>query len=434
MKPALPLLVAVAVWMGIGVIASIWHNVMFLCWIAGALILALAGADFFIGFFMKRPSVERHLPTRFASGVPGDVTLEVRNQTRTRGRFTVFDGIPPESDCEIMPWEGEIAAGGFARIDYPITLLQRGQLPFADTYVARRSPLGFWDRSYRVENRDEAKVFPNYEPVLQFSLLAMDNREDQMGIVHKNRIGMSREFHQLREYHDGDSLPQVDWKATSRRMELISREYREQKNQTVVFLVDCGRRLRAIDAGIPQFDHCLNALLLMAFVALRQADHVGVLSFGGTERWLPPVKGPHAMPALLNHVYDYETTLNPSDFTEGVNRLMHRQRRRALVVALTNLRSEDVNDVLPALKLLRRRHLVVLASLREEDLDKAKTQPVEGLDSALRVCYTRHYLDERRLVLERLNAAKIITVDATARKLPIELTNKYLEIKESGML
>jgi uncharacterized protein (DUF58 family) len=193
-------------------------------------------------------------------------------------------------------------------------------------------------------------VFPDYEPVLQYALLALANQEQQMGIQHRQRKGVSREFHQLRDYQEGDLLNQVDWKATSRRLALVSREFREQRDQNVVFLMDAGRRMRAMDGELPQFDHCLNAVLLLCYIALRQGDNVGVSAFGGVEKWLPPVKGPRAMTTLLHHLYDYETTPHPSDFAEAAGIILSRQRKRSLVILLTNLRGEDSEDVLAAVQ------------------------------------------------------------------------------------
>ena len=58
-----------------------------------------------------------------------------------------------------------------------------------------------------------------------------------------------------REYRHGDSQRRIDWKATSRRQTLISREYEEEKNQQVVLLVDCGRRMRARDGELSVYLH-----------------------------------------------------------------------------------------------------------------------------------------------------------------------------------
>jgi uncharacterized protein (DUF58 family) len=217
-------------------------------------------------------------------------------------------------------------------------------------------------------------------------------------------------------------------------MQLISREFQEQRNQTVIFLTDTGRRMRAIDGELPQFDHCLNAMLLLSYVALRQGDQVGVQSFGGTDRWLPPVKGAHSMSVLLNHLYDYQTTPEPSDFTTAAERLQVRQRRRALVVVLTNLRGEDAVELIPALRILASRHLVVLASLRERAIEDARHQPVGVFRDALRFAAAEQYDLEREEVLANLRAHGVLTLDVPAQQFPVKLANMYLDIKAAGRL
>ena len=93
------------------------------------------------------------------------------------------------------------------------------------------------------------------------------------------RRGEGMEFHQLREYRQGDSQRAIDWKATSRTARLISREYEDEKDQRVLLVVDCGRRMASKDGELSHFDHTLNAALLLAHVGAapgrrgRHADH-----------------------------------------------------------------------------------------------------------------------------------------------------------------
>jgi uncharacterized protein (DUF58 family) len=192
--------------------------------------------------------------------------------------------------------------------------------------------------------------------------------------------------------------------------------------------------MRALDGELSQFDHALNAILLVAHVALKQGDQVAVKSFGGEERWLPPVKGGHAMPVLLNHLYDYQTTAAPSDFAGAVEQLMARQQRRALVIVLTNLRGEDGKELVPAMQVLQAKHVVLLASLRERTVDEAVTRPVATLDHALKYLAVDHYLSERREILAGLSARGVMSLDVTANELAVALANRYLDIKAAGRL
>jgi uncharacterized protein (DUF58 family) len=399
--------------------------------IAAALVLVV---DALATRYQAPLEIRRRIPGRFAAGEPGEVGLVVRNPGAKAAVIGLFDGIPQGSKTDVLPWQGEVPAQKEIRVFYPLTISDRGEATFGPVQVRRLSPLGLWAGKRSHLTAETVKVYPNYEPVIRFALLAMQHRESPMGIVRRPRAGSSRDFHQLRDYRDGDPFTQIDWKASSRRQMLISRDYQEQRDQSIVFLLDTGRRMRALDDGVPQFDHVLNAVLLVAHMALRQGDQVSVKSFGGSDRWLPPMKGGHAMPVLLNHLYDYQTTPAPSDFSSAVEQLMARQRRRSLVILLTNLRGEDGKELVPALQVLNTKHLVLLASMREGVVQDAFSEPVASFSSALRYLAAGRYVQERREILAGLGAAGILTLDSTAKEFPVALANSYFDIKAAGRL
>jgi uncharacterized protein (DUF58 family) len=390
--------------------------------------------DGIIAWTRKPLEIERRLPGRFALGEAGEVRLILRNDSGVTAKVEIFDGIPQGAIAPTLPWAGEVLPRREIRVFHPVTMFARGEAIFGPVHVRKFSLLGFWTRKTLHLASEAVKVYPNYEPVIRFALLAMQHRENPMGIVRRPRAGSSRDFHQLRDYRDGDPLAQIDWKASSRRQMLISRDYQEQRNQAIVFLLDTGRRMRALDGDLPQFDHILNAILLVSHIALKQGDQVAVKSFGGTDRWLPPVKGSHAMPILLNHLYDYQTTTAPSDFSGAVEQLLARQRRRSLVILLTNLRGEDGKELVPALQVLKTRHLVMLASMRERTVEDAIANPVESFSSALKFLAADRYVQERREILATLGALGVLTLDSTAQELAMALANRYLDIKAAGRI
>ncbi|MEM9236803.1 MAG: DUF58 domain-containing protein [Verrucomicrobiota bacterium] len=434
MTPTVRTLYLIAAWGLFGVAASI-RGEWLLAWaMSGGVALAVLLVDLAMLKAGSGFELTRSLPGRFAVGESGHVRLEISNRSKRELEVEIYDGIPEGVESELMPWRGRIPRDGKAKIEHEVRILERGPAQFRPMHVGVASQLGFWRWHCRVGANEEVRVYPDYEPVVRFALLAMQARQDQMGIVRKSFAGSSRDFHQLREYREGDPFSQLDWKASSRRLELISREFQEQRNQTIVFLTDTGRRMRAMDGDLPQFDHCLNAMLLLSYVALRQGDQVGVQSFGGTNRWLPPVKGAHSMSALLNHLYDYQTTPEPSDFAAAAERLQARQRRRALVVLLTNLRGEDASELVPALRILSQRHLVMLASLRERTIEEARRNSVDGFSDALRFAAAEQYDSERAEVLATLKGFGVLTLDVSAQELPVALANRYLDIKAAGRL
>jgi uncharacterized protein (DUF58 family) len=291
-----------------------------------------------------------------------------------------------------------------------------------------------WQRTLKLAEPMTVKVYPDFATLAQYALLATDHRITAMGIHKRRRRGEGQDFHQLREYRVGDTLRQIDWKATARTRKLIAKEYQEERDQSVVFLIDGSRRMRTRDGPLSHFDHALNAMILLAYVALHQGDAVGVQSFGGDLRWLAPKKGNGFLNTLIRTVYDLQPTLQPADYTHAASLLMTRQRKRALLVLLTNLRDEDSDELSAAIGLLKQRHVVLLASLREHVLDDLLNKPVETLPQARLYGATCHYLAARERCREKLYKQGSLILDVPPQELPIAVVNRYWDIKRSGRL
>jgi uncharacterized protein (DUF58 family) len=192
--------------------------------------------------------------------------------------------------------------------------------------------------------------------------------------------------------------------------------------------------MRARDHGLNHFDHALNSSLLLSYVALRQGDSVGLMSFGAETRWFPPSKGVQAFGRLVSRVYDLQSSTAGSDYSEAAQDFSRKQRRRALVVLLTNLRNENLDDLSSAVKLLRQRHIVLLANLRENWLDETLTTPIQDRSDTMSYLGTQQFLQQRKQTMQRLRNLGVIAFDTTPQELPAALVNHYYAIKRSGAL
>jgi uncharacterized protein (DUF58 family) len=432
--PSNRLVWAAAALLGLGVAVSILPDFAYVWPVAAALVVAFAAVDAIAALRMRPPAARRVVPGSLALGVPHDVTLRLATADDAPLACDVHDHHPALAEVHGLPQRVTVPAHGWAEVRYSLKPVARGELDFGLVEARLVSRAGLWHVRRRLGEPSSTRVYPNFAALTRFALLATDNRLSQIGVLQRRRRGEGLDFHQLREYREGDSQRSIDWKATARMRKLVSREYQDERDQQVVLLIDCGRRMNAQDAELAHFDYVLNAALLLAYVSLRQGDAVGFLAMAGEPRWFAPRKSAATVSLILNRVYDLHPTLKTTDYYSAALELMKRLRKRALVVVLSNLRDEDDDTLAPGLKLLQSRHLVLFASLREGILSRALAARVDSFDRALTHAATAEYLQRRELAFRRLERGGAVCLDVEPADLPIALVNRYIDIKRSGRL
>ena len=381
------------------------------------------------------PALElsRRIPGSLPIGRWRDCALRLSNRGRFAVRCELYDYHPAECEVTGLPMRVAVPAQGFAEAAYRLRPIERGDLRFAPAEARIASPFGLWETTLRLGGERLVHCFPDFAELADYALFATENRLSQLGVLHRRRRGTGLAFHQLRDYREGDTLRQVDWKATSRHGRLISREYEDERDQQIVFLIDCGRRMAGRDADLAHFDEVLNAVMLLAFVALRQGDAAGLMTFADVEeRFVPARKSRTTVNAFLEALYDAQPTLRPPDYYAAATRLSRRLKRRSLVVVISNLRDEDEETLAPALALLRRKHLVLFANLREAVLDAIHAAPVKTLDDAVLHCAEAVYERDRVRAMRRIESSGVMLLDVPPERLAVSLVNRYLELKGAG--
>lgn len=443
MRPSRTQLYWVAGWVFLAlVLAMVRHEALldnaglftFLWWCIGSVLAILVVVDYARHRTSRRIQANRHMPGSFSLGSANTVTLRIDNPFGRPLRLVVFDQYPKQIKVEEFPISLTIPAKKSTEIRYHAQPIERGDAEFGLIELSVLSRWKLWDYYYRCGKPSRVKVYPNFANIGSLSMLDHEQQASQLGIHVQQRRGQGLEFHQLREYRKGDSLSQIDWKATARYVKLISRDYQDERDQDIIFLLDCGRRMRTFDGELSHFDHALNALLFMSYIALKRGDAVGLLTFAGDSRWINPIKGPTAINKLLNHVYNLHSTTNTSDLLQAAETLMAHHRKRALIILISNIHQEDRDDIVAATQVLAKHHLVMVASLRENYLDKVLMDPIIGFKSALSYSGAHYFLEQRKRVLEALVDRGIVITDSLAQSLHIDLANMYLKLKRSGRI
>jgi uncharacterized protein (DUF58 family) len=385
----------------------------------------------------RRPavSVRRKLGQVFSIGRPNPVEIELHSHSARRLRVQYNADVFDHAVSDELPLSVDLPARSRRSTKFRIQPTRRGAYSLGDDYVRYSSPLGLWLRQLRLPANDPIRVYPDLQAVRTFELLARKDREHSM-MRTSRRLGGESEFEQLRNYTRDDEFRSIDWKATARKGQLISRQYQLESNQSLMFVLDAGRLMTAETAGLPLFDHALNATLMLANVAVRGRDHVGMLAFGrDVESYVPPQGGRRAVQKIIHASYALHPQMVEPDWERAFQLLSTRVRKRSLVVIFTQVVDEvAAKELVRLTRSLMPRHLPMVVLFRDVDVD-ALVAKSTGKPKDL---YSRGAAAEvigwRENVVRTLENQGALVLDTAPEQLTSALINRYLEIKARHLL
>jgi uncharacterized protein (DUF58 family) len=415
-------------------------------WIAANLVLALiAAAD--LALARGSVTVRREAGAVQAIGRPFPVSLSLRNTGRRRLRLRVHDDAP--GDVQGLPAAVELEPDAAVTQRYDLRIGQRGAHRFGAVAVRWASPLGLWERQQRVPIETAIRVYPDFAQLRRSATLGRAG-EAQQPVRARRRPGGENEFERLRPYVAGDPYRHIDWRATARRGEFVSREFQQEANQNLVLMLDAGRmmgmRFGAMtteaggmtsgSAGMTAFDHALNAALLMGQAALRRGDRVGLLAFDQEIRaWVPPKGGARAGARLIRGSYDVFPGLAEPDYPLAFRHLTHHVKRRSLVVLFTAVVDEVQLGLAETLvKGLVGRHLPLCVWLRDPEQEALLDAPATTAEARYHRAAAAELATWRERSLQTLRRRGALVVDCRPDELAPELLARYLEIKARRLL
>jgi len=376
-------------------------------------------------------AVSRHVPAVMALHQQSEVSLSFSNESDRNTKILIYDGIPNHiENIDEFPQLLLVPAHTTVKVEYFVLPDKRGDFTFGDCSTRLFGFFGLLTKSVNFSLSDNVKVFPDYIPIIEYAILKTNMRTNLMGIHSINKRGDGIDFKELRAYREGDSLRQIDWKSTSRQNRTISREYQVERDQSFIFLLDCGHRMNSLEDSLTHFDHVLNAMLLTSYIALKQGDAVGYVAFGGDKlKWKTPAKGMGCFNRLLEDIYNIQPTHKATDFLSMAETLPKLHRKSATVILLTNIRDNDSIEIIPAVKYLSRYYQIIVASIVENTVDnEIKKMPV-SFDDALTKAATIQYTKSRQKVINKIKTNNLRLIDIPAKQLPVALANEYLAFK-----
>jgi uncharacterized protein (DUF58 family) len=381
-------------------------------------------------------SAQRELERVASLGKPHEVQLTVVNHRPRVCHVWIRDDLPESFEATPEQFVVSLKQRSRTHLQYRFKPSRRGAFSLDFVHLRVRSAWGFWKRYVSIPVASAVHVYPNMVQLSEYALLARSNRLSLMGVRRSRRIGQDHDFERLRDYTVDDNHKHIDWRATARRHKLTVKEYQTSQSQRIVFLLDCGRMMNTMSAGLSLLDHALNAMLMLGYVALRQGDSVGLVCFSDRIHKLVPARGGMSqMNHLLHASFDRFPQLVESRYDLAFLHLATRFRKRALVVLVSNL-IDEVNSfqVKRYLQAQVGRHLPLCVLLRDRQLFEAAEPASLAGRSLYRAAAAAGILSWRQEVLSDLQHQGVLVLDVFPEELTAPLVNRYLDIKARHLL
>lgn len=369
-------------------------------------------------------------------GATETATLEVRNDgaRAIAARLTDYlaDSLPT-TQPRVSVWA---APGRSATATYDVAPDRRGDIHAGGVLVEWRSAWGLVERWAVADLAQEVRVYPNLQEGRRHAMYLVRSRQIAMQKRRARRATAGREFDRLREYCAGDDRRDVSWMVSARRGHLVTKIYQPERSQAVWLLVDAGRLLRARSGGQTLLDRAATAAIAAAQVAMVSGDNVGVIAYGRRiQHRLAPARGPAQLRRIIEAMALTTAESVEADHAAAAAALVQVQKRRALVVWLTDVaETAGIPDVIDQAATLVPRHVVVFTTMRQPELAAAAALAPRSSEEMFRMLAAQELIGRREALLRGLRQRGALIVEATPESLAAGVVDRYLEVKERGLV
>jgi uncharacterized protein (DUF58 family) len=403
-------------------------------------------------------------------GRPTRVSLEVSMDARSVTDVELIDDLHPTliampevQRLQLLPHEVAVTLSTIypgERGDFNlgrVYLRYRGAFDLAERWACA-DPVHASGNTSEDARKQRVRVFPAHgdsHQNTQFYLLRARQIEMQK---RKLRLrGVGREFDSMRDYQSGDELRKISWTATARRGRLVTRQFSVERSQQVWVLLDAGRlsrtafELRRSSAEVSessaereaahlftvtQLDLATTAATMLAQVIQSSGDKFGMMAYGReVQQLLLPGAGAMHLRLLLDLLSQAKSEAAEADHLHAAARLKNAQRRRGLIVWITEL-TDSVGrpELLAAAAEMARRHLVVIVLLKHPELEALSERQPTSREEMFHAAAAQEMLERRRQLIAQLEQQGVLILETSAAEAGINAVSKYLEVKAEGLL
>lgn len=408
--------------------------------IASVLLASLFGLtllDLILVFGSKTPFlVERKVGERLNLGDDNKVSLKVSNNTAQPLHFSMIEGYPAEMQVRSALMTGSLLPGKSKDFEYTFTPKTRGEYSFGDVFILMRSFFFLASRRVDIPLSTKVHVYPSVLQMKRYELLVFHQQKVSSGIKKIRRLGNNSEFEQIKNYVQGDEMKTVNWKATSRKNDLMVNQYQEEKSQSIYCIIDKSRSMQMEFEGLSMLDHSINSTLVLLNIALKKGDKAGLITYSnkiGT--LLPAERSGGQMRRIQEALYNQRTLYKEGDYDLLYQSVRKTVRSRSLLVLYTNFETEfSMRRAIPMLRKLNQKHVLVVVFFENSELQDLAYQAPSTILDVYQSTVAERMISLKSKIARELRQNGIQTVLTLPEELSVNTINKYLELKAKGAI
>lgn len=403
--------------------------------VAGGVFVALL-MDAYLLWMRGTIDARRICSDRFSNGDENEVLIELDSHYDTTVQVEVRDEVPVQFQLRDFKFELPLEKESRKTLNYQLRPTERGVYQFGHTNVLVATSIGLLNRKIKGAAPVEVKVYPSFIKMHQYELMAISQNLTMQGQKLIRRVGNSKEFDTIKDYVMGDDPRNINWSATARRGHLMTNHYIDERAQNIYCLIDKSRAMRMPFAGMTLLDYAINASLVISDIAMKKGDQAGLITF--EHKIDTTIKANHRgaqIYHIMEALYHQQTSFNEADIASVYTHAVKNVNQRSLMLMFTNFESiHSLHRQLPYLKLINRKHLLIVVYFRNTEVDKLLENKANSTREIYDQAIGRQMLEEKLLIRDELSRAGILSLYTTPQNLNVDVINKYIEVKAKRMI
>ena len=397
----------------------------------------LTFVDVLFLFITKEPiKAQRILPEKLSNGDENFVKIDIKNLYGFNIKTKIIDEIPFQFQKRDFLIEKNIESKKNIFFQYHLEPKERGEYSFGSLNVIVSSPFGLVSRKFIFQKDDQLPCYPSFIHLRKYELMALNNEFMMGGIKKIRRLGHTMEFEQIKEYVPGDDVRTINWKASSKRNQLMVNQFQDEKSQRIYMIIDKGRTMQMPFNGLSLLDYSINSAMALSHIILKKFDKAGMMTFSKkTENKIAAENKNGQLKKIAEALYNINTNFYESDFSRLYQDVKFSINQRSLILLFTNFETLDaVNRQMKYLRGIAKNHLLVVVFFKNSEMLQLVGGNPDNMQEVYDEIIAEKFEMEKKLIIQELRKHGIYSIYTLPENLNIEVINKYLEIKARGIL